>query len=517
MRKNNTILYRRYLPIGTALLSLLIVACGGNPKAKKFLGKNYPVPAGVDSLVAREADSLNIFLFVGSDTEKKGENLKKKARERLQRSDSLWARVAQKTRVNAQDSIEATRTVEIGKNSLNKLAAAQEDVERNKIDADTFKRVEKYLDESINAFEQAILLNPYDLEARSWLARVYRIKAERFQSAKDYERAARALEDLLYLDKGNHMIYFQLAENYYNMNAWKLAYDIFVEAEKVLRETSFLAVNSTEASIHDLNRASVDTATMFYYRYYQGVTQARLYNADEALSILHSAKALAQTDDDRDRVQNYIDWINWDDGNIRASEIRDSLIVLQREGKFKQATDGFLRLVRYLRTQRTRDEIEWRAAVLEYQKLSKQDEAVRRLHALIERTAKNDLGAPLDTSYQHYFEDYSTMCYNLGLENARQSDWQKAYAYFLQASKIHWKGKGKCHVEIAKIVQNNPDLVIEHCKKAQEQENTLTNMERQQLYQLLSVAYLKKRMPEEAKRARHNWLMLQRGMSSNGS
>ncbi|MFQ5631070.1 MAG: tetratricopeptide repeat protein [bacterium] len=460
---------------------------------------------------------MQVFLFVDAKKEKKIDALKSNAQERLQRSDSLWAKVSKKNNISAHDSISANGFIDAGKHALGEISDHGASEKSRQANADVYKKIGNYLDEAAGAFEKAILLNPFDVEARSWLARVYVLKAERFESEHDYEKAASELENLLELEKGKHEIYYRLAENYYKMKSWQPAFEVFVEAERVLKETAFLGVEDPEASIDDLNNAAVDTSILFYYRYYQGTTQARLYNSDRALTILASAKKLAQSEKDKEAVVSYIDWINWDSGNVRGSEIRDSLLVLLRDGRYKEAVTGFLKLAKSLKTQKARDEIDWRAAVLEFQELGKMDAAVDRLHKLIKRTKTLPDGSPADTSDQRYFEDYSTMCYNLGIEYTNKRNWQEAYAYFLQASQINWKGRAKSNVEIAKIVQNNPDLVIKHCKQAQENENTLSRLEKQQLYQLLSVAYLKKGMVKEAKEARHKLLIFRREEISNGT
>ncbi|MCA9742945.1 MAG: hypothetical protein H6695_12665 [Deferribacteres bacterium] len=504
--------------LSAAMCCLAMLACGGGQvSTKRVLDDNYRVQPGVDSTVAREADSLQVFLFVDAKKEKKIAELKAKAQERLQRSDSLWAKISLKNGISTSDSLTASSYTESGKSALNAILGDANSENSKKINSEAYKKIGIYLDEAAASFEQAILINPNDLEARGWLARVYGLKAERFENEQDYSKAAQELENLLQLEKSKHEIYFQLAENYFRMKAWKPAYDIFVDAERVLKETAFLNVNDPEATMAELKNAPVDTSVLFIYRYYQGIAQSRLYHADNALEILQTALALAPTDQERASVESYLDWINWDNGNIRGSEIRDSLLVLQNEEQFASAENGFKRLVKSLKTQKARDEIEWRAAVLAYEKLGQKDDAVKSLHELIDRTETLEDGLPVDTSYQRYFEDYSIMCYNLGLEYASKRNWQDAYAYFLQASQINWKGQAKCNVEIAKIVQNNPDLVIKHLLQAQEKEQTLSLLEKQQLYQLLSVAYLKKGMIDEAREIRKKLLNLQKESRINDS
>ncbi len=502
------------LLLAVALYGFLYSCAGGGGSAKM---RKFDVPPGVDSTVARQADSVKIFLFAEPKTEKEINKLKEKARERFQRSDSLWARIAERTAISQLDSNEAQKHVGKGKEALKEIASHNDKGQAKRLDPETNKKIARLLDEAIAAFEKAILLNPYDLDAKSWLARVYRVKADRLQNEKDYENAARVLEDFVKIDKSQHDAYYRLGQNYFRIRAWKAAYDSFIEAENVLKQTAFVKVENPGATMRELEDAPVDTSDLFFYRYYQGVTQARLYHAEKSLAILATAETLASNAEQAKSVTDFIDWINWDDGNIRASEIRDSLVVLQNREQFSGAASGFLRLVKFLKTQRAQDEIEWRASVIEYEKLNKKDNAVERLQKLAARSGKAGNGAVADSSYQKYFEHYATMCYNLGAENGAARKWQTAYSYFLQATKIPWKGRAKSHIEIAKIVQNKPDMVIEHALEAQKDESSLSFEERKQLYQLLSLAYLKKGKSEEARKTRKQWLELQKENHRNAS
>jgi len=492
-----------------------IIACGSGARLSNG---SFNVPPGIDSIVAKEADSLKGFFFVTPKTEKEIEKLKRKAHKRLRRSDSLWIKVQDIIKVSTADSISSSLQIKDGTSSLKKIAALTAKIGKNAAVRDDLQKIPRLLDEAIVSFEKAIRLNPFDTKLRRTLARVYALKAERLEDNSQFKNAAQTLENVLKLDKSDHSVYHKLAVNYFKMGYWQPALETFSMAEDVLRKTAFLHVSNPDSLKNNI--APVDSLNLFIYKYYQGLTLQRLYNAPEALKVLAAAKLVAQIPDRKELIDIEVAWINWDAGNIRASEIRDSLLTLQKEEKYEDAVKGFLRLSSFARTQHARDEARWRAAVLQYQQLGEKKEAIARLQELIQH-AKDSTGLPVDSTYQKYFEDYATMCFNLGLEYSKDKDWQKAFTYFLQASKLQWKGQAKSHIGIAKIVQNNPALVIQHCLKAKTQENSLAPLEREQLYQLLSVAYLKKGETGSAKDARLNWLNLRKEkkahVAKNGS
>lgn len=493
----------------TISISLLFFAmlwsCAGSNSSKHH--NHYKVQAGIDSVVARAADSLATELFIEPKAEQESETLKHRGRSIVAESDSLWALIEQRRGTLQKDSLEAIKAFNAGAKVIKSYAALQKQENGQFDEQKTAEKIDKMLVTAIRSFKKALYYNPFDTETHSWLAHVYTLRASRFERKKDFENATFVLEELIRLDKGNHSIYARLAENYFSIGAWKAAYEVFCEAERVLTETGFLNIDRPGATLQELADAAIDSARLFNYVFYQGVTQAKLYNADSSLAILHRAMQLAPGKTDRSSVKSYIDWINWDDGNIHGSEKRDELLAKQAAGKFKEAASGFWKLAKKLRTARARDEIEWRASVLTYQRVGDKERGVKGLHELIQRYQRRDsTGVAHDSTYARYFDDYAIMCHNLGLEKVQEKDWQSAYAYFLQATKVQWRGSAKSHLEIAKIVQNNPELVLKHCKLAQKNEGTLDIREHDQLYSLLSIAYLKIGKNKEAMRARHQGL-----------
>ncbi|KAA3616497.1 MAG: hypothetical protein DWQ05_12265 [Calditrichaeota bacterium] len=480
-------------------------ACAGGSSVKR--NNKYKVHAGIDSVIAREADSLASILFIKPKAEQESEVLKQRGRSRVAEGDSLWQLIELRRAANKRDSLAAIEAFNNGAKIIKSYAELQKMSAMHVDETKVSERIDKLLIDAIKNFQKALYFNPFDSETHSWLAHVYTSRASRFEEKKDFEKATYVLEELIRLDKGNHSIYARLAENYYAIEAWKAAYDVFCEAERVLTETGFLNIDKPGAALEDLSQAAIDSSRLFNYVFYQGVTQSKLYNADSSLAILDRAMRLAPDESNQKSVQSYIDWINWDDGNIHGSERRDELLAMQAQGNYKESASGFWKLAKKLRTERARDEIEWRASVLTYQRVGDKEKGVKGLHELIDRYQKrNAYKGALDSTYARYFDDYAIMCHNLGLEEVQDRDWQAAYAYFLQATTVQWRGSAKSHLEIAKIVQNNPELVLKHCKLAQKNENTLDIREHDQLYSLLSIAYLKLGKNKDAMHARYQRL-----------
>lgn len=467
------------------------------------------VPAGVDTTVAREADSLSKALALDPQKELESKRLRQEARAFVLASDSLWSLVQAKRSVSQADSLDAIRQFNQAARYLREIAEIRRSQKEAEPEAAIERSVLEKLQSARSFLEKAVALNPFDLEARSWLARVYQSLASRFADSDDQERAIEVLVNLVRLEKGEHSLYRRLGEAYFSMGLWEEAFKSFVEAEHVLRETAYEAVQDGPATMQALRSAPVDTATLFYYVYYQAVAQTKLRRADEAVSRFQFARELARKPADRQSVEAYIDWINWDDGNIAASEKRDSLLQLAADGRYAEAVRGLNALTSNLTTRAARDEIEWRAAVLEYQMLDKKSEAVARLQSIVSRKMAGDHAEATDSTDQRYFESYGTMCHNLGLEHLAKNR-QAAFAYFLQSVRIPWSGRAKSYLEVAKLSQNSPESVVDNCLAALRWETMLDQEERAQAYRLLTTAYKRLGHFDKAREYYAKWLETKR-------
>ncbi len=474
--------------------------------AKRRSGR-LVVPAGVDSTVAMRADTLANDLFVSLLREQRSDRLKSAAKNKTSQSDTLWKYLSNdfgpEFEVSQQNKARAVEAFNKGAVSLQKLSQLDQGTQ----DALTKIKIEEYLKAAQMDFENAIVFNPFDLETRSWLARVYQSLAARFLDDKNHKKAVNVLENLLRIERGEHALFARLAETYYAIENWPAAHHGFQMAESVMRGAAGL--DFSEEAVYGAE-APLDTAALFYYAYYQGDTEIKMHKAEKGLISLNRALKYAASEKERSDVLSYIDWIDWDDGNTRAVEKRDEYLALIDAGEYNKAAKGFLQLMPNLRTRRAADEVRWRLAVLEFQHLQRQNKGIDRLKDVIKFAAKDAAGAAVDTSYQRYFDSYGVMCHNLGLENIRKNR-RFAFMYFQQAVAIQWENRAKSYLEIGKMSRNNPDVVIKNCESVLKQPDQLDSREQMQTYQLLVEALKRRGKFNEARRYYAAWMQLRNG------
>lgn len=493
---------RRISLYGFAVL-FLAFGCSGNRSISRRQSRLL-VPAGVDSTVAMRADTLAEGLFVSIERENRANQLKVIGKSRTSQSDTLWKYLSNDLgpdfEVTAENEARAVESFNAGARNLQELSQLGDSSQ----DANTRMKSQSLLLAAKKNFERAVMLNPFDLEAKSWLARVYQTMAARFLDEDNHKRAVQVLENLLRLERGEHSLYARLGEAYYALEDWPDAYHNFAMAESVLRSAAGLDFDATSEPVQD---ATPDSATLFYYVYYQGDTEIKMHQADRGLRSLTRALTYASTDQERADVQSYIDWVNWDDGNTRAVVLRDKYVALQEEGKYKEAASGFLKLVQQLRTRRAIDETIWRLAVLEFQHLKRQNKGIDRLKNVIKLAAKDSRGAPLDSSYRKYFDSYGVMCHNLGLANIKKNR-KFAFIYFQQAAAVAWKNRAKSHLEIAKLSRNSAKAVLHNCENALAQPEQLDANEQMQAYQLMVEALKRSGRFDEARKYYSKWVQM---------
>jgi hypothetical protein len=475
---------------------LLLNGCSSGSKLASRR-ERLMIPAGVDSSVAARSDSLADNLFVSLNQERRADGYKDRGRESSTRSDTLWDYLSNNLRpgfsVTDEASSQAVEAFNEGAKSLQELAALEQN--QASMEEKLLKiKIMSLLENARQNFERAVILNPFDLETKSWLAQVYQSLAVRFLDESNNE-------------KGEHTLYSRLAETYYAMEKWQDSYRNFSIAEQVLHSSAGL-----DFITEDLQQAPVDSSALFYYVYYQGDTQIKLHLSQRGLADLQRALQLASTNQEKSDILSYIDWVNWDGGNTIAVEMRDEILVLQDRGEYNDAAKGFRKLLPKLNTKRAQDETNWRLATLEFQHLQQQQSAVDRLMAVVQSTPKDANGAPADTTYKRYFNSYGAMCHNLGLENMRKNR-KFAFMYFQQAVTFEWENRAKSYLEIAKLSRNNPNALIESCSNALKNPEQLDEREQMQAIQLMVEAYKRTGRFEEARKYYTQWMNMRRGGS----
>jgi tetratricopeptide (TPR) repeat protein len=466
--------------------------------------------------VAIEADSLSDQLFVSLKREKKANKFKARGEKVTVLSDTLWKYLAAQKgstlEVSEGDSVKAIEAFNAGAKNLQELARLEKSAKKGISEEAVKVELLKLLQSARKNFEKAVVLNPFDLETRSWLARVYQSLAVRFLDENNHKKTVKVLENLTRLEKGEHTLFARLAESYYALEDWESAHRNFVKAEEVLRQARGLDFTERDYT----QDVPLDTSALFYYVYYQGDTESKMHLADEALTSLRRAMTYASTEQEKADIQSYIDWINWDDGNIKGMEWRDKFMSLQAEGNYKEAAKGFRKLIPILKTRRAIDEIVWRLAILEFQYLDKKDDGIDRLKHVVLLAPKDENGAPVDSTYTKYFNSYGIMSHNMGLEYYSKNR-KIAFTYFKQAVAIDWEQKAKSYLEIAKLSRNNPKAVIESCESALAASQQLNQNEQMQVYQLLVEAFKRLGEFDKARTYFAQWIDLRKSLRRSSS
>ncbi len=503
-------MFKKLIPYSLIGLTILS-ACAGNLTTSKNKTRPLMVPAGVDSAVAARADSMADNLFVSIDREQRSETHKRIGKKSAAQSDTLWKYLAGELdpsfRVSGADSLASIEAFNAGAKNLQALAQLESRDRKDSAPNNYKMAVQKLLEEARANFERALVLNPFDLETKSWLAQVYQSLAVRFLDESNHKQAVNILENLVQLEKGEHSLFARLAESYYALENWEAAHDNFVRAESTLLQAAGLDFN-----LENNSEAASNNPALFYYVYYQGDTEIKLHDAPRGIQNLQRALAYASTEKERADIQSYLDWINWDDGNVQAVEQRDQILALQEQGRYHEAARGFLKLIPQLRTRRAIDEIAWRLAALEFQFLDRKNEGIERLKPIVHLAEKDASGAPVDSTYKKYFNSYGIMCHNLGLEHHNKNR-KFAFTYFQQAVEVAWEKRAKSFLELAKLSRNQPQMAIENCRQALNAPEQLDLNEQMQAYQLMVEALKRTGQFNEARRYYTEWVNLKKTSS----
>ncbi len=486
--------------------ALAVGACGGGAGSGGVQPLALPteVPSGVDSTVAVAADSLADASFVDAAQADEALALQEEARLIVEHTDSMWEAMAQLVDsgrvVSPDDSAAATAAATEGGQALVRLDSLLRSggADMEALAAETGR----LLDSAEVSLERSFGMNPFDSRTRVWLAQVYGLQARRLGQIDAYDRAIDELQKLVLLTPDQHGVYAMLANDYFYVENWDGAALNYEKAEEVYLETWDLTVDEPQP---------LDSATVFSYVQAQGDMHVQRRDAVRAETAYGRALEWATTADDSAYVEGELAWMAWDDMNIESSFARDSLLELEQQGALDEARRGYAALIPTLSASTAIDETEWRLAIVDYN-LGRTEDAAERLRGLVERTAVDSLGAPIDPAYRRYFDDYGTLCMNLGRSaRAERRDNRTALKYFTQASEVAWSGRGTAYFEVARLVQANLPAALENATAAQELEEAMTVEQRLNLYRLLMELHRRSGDFDEARRYRDAFLALRGG------
>lgn len=499
--RNNKLAFLLYFIIFAYFLN----NCASQKPALKATDTETPilaVPAGVDSSIAIKVASMAKELFVPWPQQQRAQQKADSAKSKVEQSDKLWeALLAEEDSLDiaAEDTILAIKKYNEGAKRLKQVSSLQkeDDADKDQIR----EQVLAHLEGARAGFEEAIMLNPFDRNTRLWLARVYQMLAQRFLFDRYWQKASEILENLVRMERGQHGLYGRLGQCYLSLKKWDDALRNFQKAESVLRNTAIFRVPDDQPIDTPTIAGAIDSSALFIYVYNQAESNIRMYRADSALTPLNRAFNLARNENDRTTVKATMDWVEWDNGNIAASEMRDSLLTLIDEKHYVTAANGFQNLLPDLKTERAQREINWRLALLEFSFLNKQEQALNRMQQVADFYAQDTTGtASADTLKNQYYMSYGTMCHNRGLKALREKKLVQALAYFEQSIFVPWKQRAKSQLEIAKLSIHKASRASEAAFLALADREQLTTQEQLDALKLL-IESLKRQGPEKFEEA----------------
>jgi len=488
------------LKIYILLLGLLIlVSCAfqksskTTPVSKSAPSENYFLP-GIDSSVVNNAVQFSDRLMVDFDRRKQADLLYEKGNNFFQSAESLWNYIQ-------SDHVHDSIVIQIAEHWMKKYDVSSHKSQWTKESSfDKFNQVcLAVLDSAYKKVSQAKLCNPFDLDVRSLLIKIYVKQGEISHDTIYYTRAIEELNKFLLVDKSNPYIYEKLGECFYALRDWENSYRFFHDAEQILRIVAKFKYETNENAT-----AALDTNRWIFYLRRQGEAKARLHDAEHAILFLGQAKELTSSNEIKQEFQDILDWINWDEGNIRAAEIRDEILQLEQVHNYKEARAQYLELLKILKTLEAKNEINWKIASLDYNLLGRKNEALKRLFQVIQNIRQGCQEGPL---HKVYLKDYAAMCYSVGMDHVNNNNYRLAYIYLNQASEIEWNHKGDCFFQLAVLSRENPVVTIVHCNDALRYADQLSTAEINSIYEILAVSYKRKGEFDTANQYFQKWVI----------
>ena len=335
-------------------------------------------------------------------------------------------------------------------------------------------------------FEEGMRLNPFDKYTPPWLISTYSQLEKLYAYKKEPTKRLQLLKNLLYLQndpKTRLYLFNNIGMIYRQFGQYTQARDYFQFAVDAIFES---------------NDAQIDTTNLFQNIYLRGEMQLKLYEDEPALTSFIHARMIAPNQDIFNSITGLIDYINWDGGNIRASEKYNEAITLYNEKKYDEAEIAYLELLGIVQTEKATNQIQLYLAKMQFYQLNKQDDAIDRLWNVVNKyTLNSDTGIPSDSTYKNLWENYAKLCLDMGLNNYFK-DKRSSFTYFLKSSQIESPSRGKAFLNLAMASACNPQICLSYCVRTLDYQERLNKEDKKLLYQTFYQAYLKQGNFEQA-------------------
>lgn len=417
-----------------------------------------PVPQGVDTTTAGEADTLARLLYGSPEAETMAEREMEKGKEDFATGEELRKLADSLARVERRDTLMAKpRGVINAVRGLLGDTTVMSPASEESLRAMTAYRT------AAKHFRRATELVPQSPDPPLWLAAAL----DRLQ---DWTESSKTYRIVLQTRKGEHRLWFNYAYASLQAANFEAAITGFQKAIDVFKLTE-----GQEVSLPN------------QYRIFLADAYTRTYQDGLALATFRSALVFASPEDSA-QILRTIDWINWDNGGIRTAEYRDEAFRAEREKRFGDARRAYLSGIQVVRTQAAMQELEWRLAMLEYTEFEP-TMGLDRMKNLIEK---------YPNAKQEYRESYGKMCYGYAQNLEAKKDARTALSYYLQGTKLEWSGQGACFVELARLATNDPAKAVTFATRALD--FSLTKEQLRSAYTILEDAY----------RQQNNWEMMRK-------
>ena len=481
--------YRLLAALCTGFIYLYVLGCASTAKKYSRNDNSQCIPPGLDKATVIKASEVANNNFVSAPREREAERLVKIGKKDLNKIDEFWAyleqRIKRSTMTNSEQ-VQFSHEYAKGENSL----ARWKELSKNGLEQKRTQEAQKYCLQAQQHLEQAIRINPFDRNARTLLALAYYNLQHIFGLQNNFQKAVEILERLTRIEKGEHDLFRLLAENYLALKNYEKALLNLKKAQLVLIKTAF--------------DAPPDSSVLFYYLYTQGDVYAKRYDGGKSIKAFRAASAFARTAQEKEDVENYLKWIKWDGGNVRASEQWDKIIELETSKNYHKMAAGCSKLLPHLKTQKARFDVLHKLAVVEFEFLDRKNKAVERMRQVYEKITKQNFKTK-ENEYQPFLDTYGAMLYRLGREAAEKQDKKLSLAYFTKAVSFQWDQIAKSYIELVTLLWNNPEQSILYGKKALANNSGLSEKESCELLSLMVRAHKSAGLYDEARGYFNKW------------
>ena len=498
------------------IIFAILCGCAAHKKMQVVQpAETEPSPAGIDSVTISIADSIFSLASITETEAEQADKIFKQAIELKSLIDTVWF-IKEKTKLSGHDSTKALLAVSESEQYLKinpeeyKVLKKMMKKQGKLTDAVLEKIAEDMIYQTIFVFETAIRKNKFRIDYKRQFSQFLKESFVKLKERALLERAALELEKAVENLKNNRVLFSDLGAIYWDLAQWQNAYDNYEFAKNVLIKRAIFGLPNPVKYFDRLEEVPVDTNRLVGYLYRQAQSKIKLYEAQPALSLLREAIDLTPLTKNKEAYESIVEWINWDDGNIRAVEIRDRADSLWHvKERHKQAKDTYVALLSELWTKRTKHQIGWNISTLDFHHLNNKDEGIARMMGIIKESETDSLtGAPVDSAYKKYFDAYGVMCFLQGSQYISEN-LNYAYIYFNQAANVPYNGRAKAFLQLADMTKSDAAETIRFCEKSMNYMDQLDEQSQNVLYQLLYSSYRKMGDFEKSKK----WYDLWKGLN----